>query len=256
MTQDYSVLAVAQEVLELITSKKNLPLPDRARELAKNTKFHVPPSPLSTDVVLPCPLKQLETVAALKAVEGAVANALGEQRYGFVQTTTVDLQHATMFLYMAYLASVDGLGKLDPEVRKYLKDTDLLAAQSNLYRRMSANLYKTKDDKYFHIHGSLEASTTLKMIGLPSHREDLTDYKEIIEYISAAVAKFTAAELEEMNKELRQAGVTAMTKEEFLETPHGKAISAEPYWSVKKLDGDDSPPAPWKGQVSPNPLPS
>lgn len=36
-------------------------------------------------------------------------------------------------------------------------DTDLLQAQSNLYRRLSANLYETKNPgEYFHLHGSLE----------------------------------------------------------------------------------------------------
>jgi hypothetical protein len=59
-------------------------------------------------------------------------------------------------------------------------DTDLLAAQSNQYRRMSANMYRTKEGKYYHIHGSLEATTTLNMIGLPGHRPDLDDYDEII----------------------------------------------------------------------------
>jgi hypothetical protein len=45
---------------------------------------------------------------------------------------------------------------------------------------MSANMYRTKEGKYYHIHGSLEATTTLNMIGLPGHRPDLTDYNEII----------------------------------------------------------------------------
>ena len=63
-------------------------------------------------------------------------------------------------------------------------DTDLLAAQSNMYRRMSANMYKTKEGKYYHIHGSLEATTTLNMIGLPGHRPDLTEYNDIVKVYS------------------------------------------------------------------------
>ena len=49
---------------------------------------------------------------------------------------------------------------------------------------MSANMYRTREGRYYHIHGSLEASTTLNMIGLPSHRPDLTDYDEIIKVSS------------------------------------------------------------------------
>lgn len=104
-------------------------------------------------------------------------------------------------------------------------DTDLLAAQSNGYRRMSANLYKTKNpDEYFHIHGSLEATTTLNMIGLEGQRPDLTDYEEIIKVIESKVQQYTAVELEEMNKERSQAGVTAYKHEDFIKTPHVSLI--------------------------------
>lgn len=86
---------------------------------------------------------------------------------------------------------------------------------------MSANLYKTKNPgKYFHIHGSLEATTTLNMIGLEGQRPDLTDYEEIIKVIENKVQQYTVAELEEMNKERRQAGVTAYKHEDFIKTPH------------------------------------
>lgn len=86
---------------------------------------------------------------------------------------------------------------------------------------MSANLYETKNNgEFFHIHGSLEASTTLQMIGLEPYRPDLTDYHEIIKVIETQVRKFTAAELEQMNRERRQAGVTAYKYEDFIKTPH------------------------------------
>lgn len=86
---------------------------------------------------------------------------------------------------------------------------------------MSANLYETRNDgEYFHIHGSLEATSTLNMIGLEGRRPDLTDYKEIITTIETQVRKFTLSELEAMNKERRQAGVTAFKHEDFAKTQH------------------------------------
>lgn len=102
-----------------------------------------------------------------------------------------------------------------------LADTDLLGAQSNGYRRMSANLYKTKNPgEFFHIHGSLEATVTLDMIGLEGHRPDLTDYEDIIKVIEDKTQQYTATELEDMNKERRQAGVTAYKYEDFIKTAH------------------------------------
>lgn len=120
------------------------------------------------------------------------------------------------------------MGKQNPEVKAKLKDTDLLAAQSNLYRRLSANLYATKiPGEYFHIHGSLEAGKTLNMIGLESHRPDLTDYHECIATIESHVKAFTAAELEDMNAKLGQAGVTALKWEDFKQTEHVSTSSSD-----------------------------
>jgi hypothetical protein len=100
-------------------------------------------------------------------------------------------------------------------------DTDYLQAQSNPYRRMSANLYATKEKgQFFHIHGSLEATTTLNMIGLDGYRPELVTHKDIIAVIEPAVQRFTLAELEAMNAEKKQAGVTALRLEDFLKTPH------------------------------------
>lgn len=86
---------------------------------------------------------------------------------------------------------------------------------------MSANLYATKNpNEYYHIHGSLEASTTLKMIGLEPYRPDLATHGDIVQTIESAVKKFTVDELEELNAQNRQAGIKAYTHAEFLKTPH------------------------------------
>jgi hypothetical protein len=100
-------------------------------------------------------------------------------------------------------------------------DTDLLQAQSNPYRRMSANLYKTKQPgQYYHIHGSLDASTTLRMLGLEPFRPDLQSHEDIVNTIEPAVEKFTVQELEDLNLKNRQAGIPALKHEELLKTNH------------------------------------
>ena len=92
---------------------------------------------------------------------------------------------------------------------------------------MSANLYETAEKgEYYHIHGSLEASTTLRMIGLESHRPDLDTHEKIVGVIEPAVQKFTVAELEEKNAQNRQAGVKAFKHQDFLKTPHVCTIPA------------------------------
>lgn len=87
---------------------------------------------------------------------------------------------------------------------------------------MSANLYETKEPgRFYHIHGSLEASTTLRMLGLAPFRPDLHgNHDAIVETIETAVRQYTVDELEAMNARNRQAGVLALTHSEFLRTPH------------------------------------
>lgn len=58
------------------------------------------------------------------------------------------------------------------------------------------------------------------MIGLEAYRPDLTEYRECIDVIEKHVKRYTAAELEVMNKEIQQAGVTALKWEDFKETSH------------------------------------
>jgi len=99
-------------------------------------------------------------------------------------------------------------------------------AQSILYRRLSANLYETKNPgEYYHIHGSLEATKTLKMIGLPPFNPAMTDYRTCINTIENAVKKFTSKELDKLNVRHGQAGIPALTWGQFLNTPHGEALS-------------------------------
>ncbi|KAF3056860.1 Succinyl-CoA--L-malate CoA-transferase beta subunit [Trichoderma lentiforme] len=195
----------------------------------------------------PIPFKETETTAALKGIEASVATLLADTRQnGQVpeRKIVVDLEKTTAFLFQAYLARVGGYGKLDKGVKSMLKDTDFLQAQSDPYRRMSANLYATKNpNEYYHIHGSLEASTTLKMIGLEPYRPDLATHEDIVQTIESAVRKFTVDELEELNAQNRQAGIKAYTHAEFLKTPHGKTNMSLPPWSVEGLE-DKTPQIP------------
>jgi CoA-transferase family III len=120
-----------------------------------------------------------------------------------------------------------------------------LAAQSVQYRRLSANLYETKiPGEYFHLHGSLEATKALNMVGLEGHRPDMTDYHDCIDLIESHVRQFTASELESLNAQIQQAGVTCLKPEEFRATRHGQTLTREPPWSVDTLESD-SPPVPF-----------
>jgi len=238
------------------------------RELLAKAKDHLPEESLShiTSVnfttantgspYFPSPLKQTEAISALKAVEAGVASAIADvQDDQRPRNITVDLERATAFLFSTYLATVGGFDKSHPKAKTLLKDTDLLQAQSILYRRLSANLYQTKNPgEYFHLHGSLEATKALNMIGLEGSRPDLTDYHECIRVIEDHVKQFTADDLEKMNSEIKQAGVTCLKWEEFQATAHGRMLIQQPPWKVEALE-TETPASPFPAQLSPAPKP-
>lgn len=249
----YSQTAETKRIFEELLNDETLAIPEEVKALASSLSFV---NDQTNEMILPCRLKECEVSSALKGIEAIYALSISNDRYQNdaspeSDSAVLDLQHCLMFLFMTYLSSVDGHTKLDKTVKKYLKATDLNEAQSITYRRMSANLYQTKEkDKYYHIHGSLEASTQLRAIGLPPYAPELTDYNKIVDVIQGAVSNFTVEELEKMTKDLRQAGVEAMKKEEFLKTPHGKTISAEPWWDSVPLE-TETPAVPWSSQSSP-----
>ena len=74
------------------------------------------------------------------------------------------------------------------------------------------------------------------MIGLPPFDPQLTDYRGCIDTIEQAVKQFNSAELEEMNRRERQAGVPVLKWEQFRQTPHGRALGVLPPFTVKPLD--------------------
>ncbi|TVY59043.1 Succinyl-CoA--L-malate CoA-transferase beta subunit, partial [Lachnellula suecica] len=210
-----------------------------------------------TQIYFPCPFKETEATVALKSIEACAVAAIADVRYGGGGASQrrrieVNLERTATFLFSTYIATIAGLGKQNAGVKAKLKNTDLLSAQSILYRRLSANLYETKNPgEYFHIHGSLEAGKTLNMIGLEAHRPDLTEYRQCIDVIESHVKQFTAAELEEMNAREKQAGVTALKWEDFQKTEHGKALCALPPWELTKAE-DSSPPIPFPESLPQN----
>jgi hypothetical protein len=70
----------------------------------------------------PSPLKQTEAISALKAVEAGVASAIADLRkVPKTPRINVDLERATAFLFSTYLATVGGMDKSNPRVKKLLK---------------------------------------------------------------------------------------------------------------------------------------
>jgi hypothetical protein len=123
-TASYSPVQESRRIYDLLCDQaEQLGLPPNTSQIAKNVKIESK----YNRVYFPIPFKETETASALKAIEGTVACALADLKYGNQdREVRVDLEKATCFLFQAYLATVDGLGKLDKGVRAKLKGIDVL----------------------------------------------------------------------------------------------------------------------------------
>ncbi|KAK4225559.1 CoA-transferase family III domain-containing protein [Podospora fimiseda] len=254
-THPYSVIQGSRVALDSLLDLCRTAIPRDFVPLARNVKI-ASTSGNGDQIHFPSPLKEQDLTAAIKALEACAVGAIANLRYGTARrTVTVDLDKISGFLMSAYLTTIGGMDKQDVRVKEKIPDTDLNRAQSILYRRLSANLYSTKNPgEYYHIHGSLDASTTLQMLGLPKENPKLTDYRECINTIEKAVMKHTAADLDKLNTEHRQAGIQAYTWEQFQNLPHGKALTQLPPFTVTRNITDPStPPVPFDPISSANP---
>lgn len=110
--ETYSTLASSQEVFRNLLNDPALPLPQCVRALYDSVALQAEGR---GEVTIPSPWRETEAISALKALEAALAISLGEIRYGIKQTAEIDIDHATVFLFMAYLSTIDGHSKFEPE---------------------------------------------------------------------------------------------------------------------------------------------
>lgn len=140
---------------------------------------------------------------------------------------------ATLFLESVLLPTVNGQSFLThPHLQREFKRGDLYDLNKPIHQE-ATNVYKTRDGRWYHLHGSMNAAATMAMVGVPE--QDVTR-EEAIAIYAAKVAQHDAAALEKQaNDELRQAGVTCLTPAEFFASEQGKVMGAEPLWNRREL---------------------
>lgn len=118
-SETYSPIREAGRIFSLLCDQsERFSLPPQVVENRDKVSFYSS----HDQIYYPIPFKETETLAALKGVEGAVAAALADLRYGASsRDIKVSLEKATAFGCQAYMAKLDGLSKLDPAVKTRLK---------------------------------------------------------------------------------------------------------------------------------------
>lgn len=163
---------------------------------------------------VPTPMKMTESSAALNALVAASASAVAADRYGIKhQDIEVNTDIATLFLESVALPTIDGKSfNTNAEMKAELAKMDLHDQQSAI-RRYATNIYQTKDGRWYMLHGSMNATPTMEMLGV--EHQDVTR-EEAINIYADKVAKWDSKEIERVaNEEYHQAGVLCNTPEEF-----------------------------------------
>lgn len=84
--------------------------------------------------------------------------------------------------------------------------------------RGGMNHYRTKDNRIYHVHGSMNAGPIMKMLGIEEQDVNWAQAKAIY---GEKVAQWDSKELDRVENDVyRQAGTICYTPEEFFETEH------------------------------------
>ncbi|OCK86216.1 CAIB/BAIF family enzyme [Lepidopterella palustris CBS 459.81] len=243
MTTDYTVQKEAEKIFrDVLLRDDRLALPDLVKEVASRTTFD---QAAISKPYIPCPLKFTESSSALWALISTFGNAIVKKRYGIDQSVVVNTDIASLFLMSSALVKVDGKGLQDPEISKRTMKFDLAKMLTEPWRRLSTNIYPTKDGRWYHTHGSMNADRVLTCLGLPLHDPENNE-GEIIKRYCERVSQFDSDWLDIVeNEHFQQAGTICLTPDEYLASPQGKAVANDPLFLLEQSSQDILPPVPW-----------
>jgi len=123
----YSVVEGSSEALRKLLEACGDVLPGGFTRHRASVAFSSASSP-EGGVFFPSPLKEQDAIAAIKALEACAVAAIADLRLGRApqgghvnRQIVVDLDKAACFLMSAYLTTIDGKDKANPESKKKIK---------------------------------------------------------------------------------------------------------------------------------------
>jgi crotonobetainyl-CoA:carnitine CoA-transferase CaiB-like acyl-CoA transferase len=226
----YSVPSEARKIYQGGILKNPLIAKDLPREIHEfSNSVHFEGSDLPS---IPINWRFAESAASLKALEASLIAALLERKYNRkVASVTINTDHAQLFFASCLLWTIHPEANESSQISaynsegvyKYIKNYDFHKMNSSLHRINSTNIYKTKDGRFFHLHGSMNPDPTLDSIGLP-HDAQTTTWEEACKAFSEKLSQIESSEIQRVASDVyRQAGVVCESLDSFRSCEHGKA---------------------------------
>ncbi|KAF2482794.1 CoA-transferase family III domain-containing protein [Neohortaea acidophila] len=254
----YSVQREAQKVFEQgVLQNPLIPkLPAEIKDAAKAVHFTGSPAP-----IVPINWRFAESASVLKAFEASLLNVLRLRKYGAMfSDVTINTNHASLFTMSLQLAKVveangelTGIPLTNPKALQAcgFKNQDLHDVNGAIQRHLATNIYKTRDGKFYHVHGSMNPDPTLQALGLSLYGEKGDTRDTVVDRIQKVVEQHDSAELDRLiNDQYKQAGTIAYTVEEFRNSEHGKANAHVGLYELSRHEGSQQPASWWPEQPS------
>ncbi|KAJ4318832.1 hypothetical protein N0V84_006645 [Fusarium piperis] len=239
-TNSYTLQAEADRIFKSMVSDERLNLPQEAKQFASRVKF----VGSETEPFYPVPFKCAESQAAVLGYIGTLALAISKARFNLDQDVSVDVAQALLA----------GLGALFMRCEdKWLSSSDKMVSAvkrwdhgktRELYRQLGTNIYKTKDGRWYSLHGNMDPTPLLTMLRLPQHDEKNRSWAEILDMYMEIVAQLDSEDLDnESNNVYRLPGTICYEKEEFQALPQGIALKDEPWYNLTREPYNQAPVA-------------
>lgn len=188
--------------------------------------------------VIPGPLKAVSVAASLHAMAGVVANEILTQRgIPHDNKVTVNTTHAAFWLATIGMGYVGGKDIVSIAKNKEL-DSIVPSFEQGWYdtflKYKGTSIYPTKNPEvWYQIHGSLDAVTLLKAMGLdPEYPCKSVD--EAWNYIASYTRTKTPEELELFNIYNGFCGGICLTPEQWNKSEMGRALARHPLIDVQE----------------------
>lgn len=210
---------------------------------------------------LPVNLRFAESISSLKALEASLLGLVLEMKYGVLpQKVEINTDHAQLFIMSFALWVLDPAGanmsagtmrtvEGRKQLARYFPSWERRFSSSdaeNRYNMAVTNIYATKDDRYFHLHGSLDPGPMLEALGLPKVVEfETADASK--QPFQQAVGHLKADELQVLVDKSRQAGTTCLTKEEYISSEQGQANAQVGLFEIISHPSVSQPRTWWPG---------
>jgi len=222
-------------------------LPPEAIDFANSVHFVGSDSPS-----IPINWRFAESAASLKALEASLIAALLKRKYNkTISSATINTDHAQLFIVSTLLWTInpgtdDAISLTSPtQVYKYIKNYDFHHPASSLHRINATNIYRTKDGKYFHLHGSMNPDSTLDSVGLP-HDAPATTWEEAWEPFFEKLSQIESSEMQRLASDVyKQAGVICETVESFRASEQGQANAHVGLFEIHPVRNPSQPPTWW-----------